>query len=193
MSATLVRPITIEEFKALPYAQTERMEVVRGILTPKDPIDRLGTPMCPGAEHGSIQLEVAARLREWARKNGSGFVGVEVAFVLDRDPVTIRIPDVSFLGTSRRPEGKIPAGPWTVPPDLAVEVISPSELAVDVRRKIALYLESSVQMVWTVYPEIRGVGVSISDGEERFYRLEDTLHFPDILPGFSCKVEEFFA
>lgn len=192
MSTVLTRPITIEEFEALPYAETERMELVRGVLVPKDPIDDKGYPMSPGAQHGGIQGRVYAFLLSWAVATKAGYVGVEAAYALDPDGLTVRIPDVSFLSNGRRTQGNAPKGAWQIAPDLAVEVISPSDRADNVRMKVTDYLSFGVPLVLTVWPESHEVVAHTADGISRTYGRSDVLEFSEILPGFSCTVEAIF-
>ncbi len=195
MNTILTRPVTIEEFEALPYAETERMELVRGQIVPKDPIDSQGNPMSPGADHGDIQGLIYLALKLWAKSRDAGYagyVGVETGYVLDGQLGIVRFPDVSYLAEPSRHAGRYPEGNWRVPPTLAVEVISPSERADDIRAKVLDYLNAGVQMVWTVWPRWREVEVHMADGNRRTYNEDDTLEFPEILSGFSCRVSDFF-
>jgi len=193
MVTTLIRPITLAEFEALPEDQAARLEVVRGELVPRDPVNEKGERMSPTAKHGAIQVEIGLLLRAWARMGNRGFVGSEVGYVLGLDPVTIRIPDVAYLSNVRRPVGPLPDTNWRVPPDLAVEIVSPSDRAYDVQEKVQAYLQSGVALVWTVWPEASEVVAHTPGGDARTYRLGDLLEFPDVLPGFSCRVDDFFA
>lgn len=192
MNTVLTRPITVEEFEALPYAEIERKELVRGQLVPKDPVDERGFPMSPGAEHGDIQGLIYLALKAWTQKHKSGYVGVEAGYVLDHPLGIVRFPDVSYLSAASRQGGRYPEGNWRVPPTLAVEVISPSERADDIRSKIHDYLEAGVPMVWTVWPRWREIEVHLADGSRQTFAEDDTLEFPKILPDFSCKVSDFF-
>jgi Uma2 family endonuclease len=92
----------------------------------------------------------------------------------------------------RNPHAGIPEGFWTVAPDLAVEVVSPSETADEVREKVRDFLGAGVPLVWTIYPRTHEVIVHTPDGLARTYGEADTLVFPDTLPGFSCLVAELF-
>lgn len=183
MSATLVRPITIEEYEALPYAQTERMEVVRGELVEKMP---------PGYEHGIIQGLIMHFLMLWALATKAGEVSGEVGYALQTGPLTLRAPDVSFIRADRLPKGKARKGFPRIAPDLAIEVISDSERAKAIQEKLTDYFEAGVALVWTVWPERREVVAYTLDDEPRTCRLGDSLEFPDVLPGFSCCIDNLF-
>lgn len=193
MVTTLFRSITLEEYEALPSDQTDRMEVVRGVLVPKDPVNEKGERMSPTAKHGAIQVEIAILLRSWARLGEWGYVGTEAGYVIAWDPVIVRIPDVSFLSATKRPEGQLPDSNWRIPPDLAVEIVSPSDRAYEVQEKVQSYLQAGVALVWTVWPEAKEVVASMPGGVARTYHMGDLLEFPEVLPDFSCRVDDFFA
>jgi Uma2 family endonuclease len=78
-------------------------------------------------------------------------------------------------------------------PDLAVEIVSPSETADEVRAKVRDYLAAGTPLVWTIYPRTREVVVHTADGLARAYSDSDVIEHPDVLPGFTCAVAELFA
>lgn len=192
VEATLKRGITLEEFEALPSSVTEYMEVVRGVMVPKNSSGEQGDLMSPGAKHGGIQLRFGALLLAWATREDRGFAGTETGYVIRWDPLTVRFPDVSFLSNESRPEGDEPDGNWQVPPTFAVEIVSPSDFAYEVRAKVADYLEAGVSLVWTVWPKEREIVVYLQREAPRTYRLGETLEFPDILLDFTCRVDDLF-
>lgn len=184
MSSTLARPITIEEFEALPYAHTERMEIVRGEMVEK---------MSPGFEHGEIQSQIAFLLLDWCRTSRLGTVTTEAGFILSEHPLVLRLADVAFVSKQRYREAGSPRGFAHIAPDVAIEIISPSETNREVWSKVNDYLANGTHLVLAVMPDEQVVNAHTPDGITRTYRSGDTLVFPDTLPGFSCKVEEFFA
>jgi Uma2 family endonuclease len=103
------------------------------------------------------------------------------------------IPDVSYIVADRVPPYD---GELTIAPDLAVEVVSPSNTPYEVRKKIASYLESGTQRVWVVYPDDMKVLVhwQHADGITAYRTLgvNDTLTGEDVIPGFSVKVGDIF-
>jgi Uma2 family endonuclease len=147
----------------------------------------------PGGSHGVIAVTIAMLLRIWLKQHGQGYVGVESGFVLKRGPDTVRGPDVYYVRAERMPLGSVPEGFWEIVPDLAVEVISPSESAEDVRAKVSDFLAAGTPMVWVVYPRLRQVVVHLPDGTAQTYNAHSTLTAPTILPKFSCTVGELFA
>lgn len=183
MNRVLIPTITLEEFEALPEDQSERMEVVRGELVER---------MSPGLEHSQLQGEILLLLKLWAKQGNHGFVGPEASYVLEATPLTLRTPDVSYWSNAKHPSGKLSARPGRFPPDLAVEVISPSERPHIVLAKVTDYLVAGVALIWTVWPEERQVIVYTQEDAPRTYRGSDLLEFPEVLPGFSCTVDDLF-
>jgi Uma2 family endonuclease len=108
------------------------------------------------------------------------------------DPRRVRLPDLSFIRYGRLEGGQVPEGHITVPPDLAVEVVSPSDRFAEVRAKVREYLAAGVPMVWVVDPAMRAVEVWREHGPPALLREEDELSGEDVLPGFSCRVGELF-
>ncbi len=96
---------------------------------------------------------------------------------------------ISFakLGSTRPPEGSL-----RVAPELVIEVVSPSDNAYQVERKVRRYLEAGVEMVWVAYPESRSVHVFRRDGSSSVVRPPMSLDGEAILPGFSRPVADFF-
>jgi Uma2 family endonuclease len=105
---------------------------------------------------------------------------------------TLRAPDVGFytwekdkLHTDRdkyRP----------FPPDLAVEVVSPSDRAEAVQEKVQLYLRAGTRQVWVVFPQNRTVTLHHADGSARTLSADDSLDGGDLLPGFTLPVADCF-
>ena len=158
-------------------------ELVRGMIV-REPR--------PGASHGRVQFELARRLGNWAREGGHGDVLGESGFILSEDPPTVRGPDVAvMLGGGIREEG--PGGWVRGAPDVAVEILSPSETAVRVQQKALDYLAAGALRVWIVDPEARTVTVYRPDGSMVLLREEDSLEDAELLPGFEVPLAELFG
>lgn len=110
-----------------------------------------------------------------------------------RHPKMVRKPDVSFVKADRLSAKLLETGHFPLAPDLAVEVISPGDLAHEVAEKIEEYLQAGVPMVWIIEPELRIVDVYRKSGINSRLREGDELLGEDVLPGFRCKVAELFA
>jgi Uma2 family endonuclease len=104
------------------------------------------------------------------------------------------IPDISFVRADRMPA--LSERFMYIAPDMAVEVISPSNTPVPTRKKINGYLESGTRLVWAVYPEQAEVEVYWQQSDSRIdYKVlgvNDTLTGEDVIPGFSVKVGDIF-
>jgi Uma2 family endonuclease len=183
MSTVLEKIVTAREFWQLPESDSHR-ELVQG---------EVRETMPPGGQHGAIAIALGTQLKLWSQQAQGGYVGVEAGYLLARDPDTVRGPDISYVRASRLPPGGIPEGFWNLAPDLAVEVISPSETADQVREKVRDFLQAGTPLVWTIYPRVREVVVHTPDGMAQTYTSDRTLEFPDVLPGFRCGVADLFT
>jgi Uma2 family endonuclease len=119
--------------------------------------------------------------------------GADGGFALTDNDVCI--PDVSFIFSERMPKmGNMKA---IIAPDLAVEVISPSETPRKVNTKTTLYLNTGTQIVWNVYPTEKVVEVWTKGAGEKLemlaFTIEDTLDGGDVLPEFTLALRDIFA
>ena len=172
--------LTDEKLLALPD-EGVIYEVIDGELVTMSPA---------GSRHGRFAFNVAHALGNWLDAGHSGQVYIaETAFWLT--PTTLRVPDVSYIATPL-PVDEEPEGFRDGAPDLAVEVVSPTERTKDVEDKVKLYLDAGAKQVWTLYPQIKMVTVHTPDGMTKRYALGDTLTGGDLLPEFSLKVADIF-
>ncbi len=108
----------------------------------------------------------------------------------------VRRPDASFIRNGRLKDERVPKGHVLIPPDLAIEVVSPGDLAYEVDEKIAEYIGAGVPLVWVVYPPSRTVEVrrprSSPLGPISHLNETDMISGEEVLPGFSASVREFF-
>jgi Uma2 family endonuclease len=109
------------------------------------------------------------------------------------DPKRVRFPDASFIARGHLPEDKTPEGHVRVPPDLAVEVVSPNDTAEEVEAKRVAFLQAGARLFWVVFPESRTVHVYRQGNNNSLALAEgDELSGADVLPGFLCRVAAFF-
>jgi Uma2 family endonuclease len=148
-----------------------------------------------GGRHDAVIMELAGRL--WAfvteRKLGQVF-GSSVGFRWpgrnpDR-PDNVRSPDVSFVAAGRFADGRPPVGFIAFAPDLAVEVLSPSDRRGDVLEKVGEYLDAGTRLVWVIDPEKRTAAVHRSLTEVRVISETDSLDGEDVVPGFACPLRD---
>jgi Uma2 family endonuclease len=144
----------------------------------------------PGRPHGTAVALAAHHLVAYALEHG-GFVTAETGHVLGEDPPTVRGPDVAYTRREPVPYGK-PTGFIRGAPDLAVEVISPTNRWADIRAKVRQYFEAGSRRVWIVDPETRSVVVHTSPDASRTLTADDTLEGGDVLPGFRLEVAQLF-
>ena len=146
-----------------------------------------------GEEHSTVSANVSGVLRNWARKSGLGRILANEAGVLTkRDPDTVRGAEAAYVSYQRRPKGQRSTGFANHPPELIVEVIGRGQGWDAMVGKAAEYLGFGVDRVWIVDPDRRRAWVFRGDEEPCVFEEDDTLSDEQILPGFSCRVAEFF-
>jgi Uma2 family endonuclease len=185
MATVAQKLITAEEFLKMPEpADGSKQELVRGEII---------SMTAPGFRHGVRQLRAARLLDDYVTTKRIGRITVETGLVTERDPDTVRGPDVSYWSAERLPLDQEPEGYPDVPADLCVEVLSPSNRPGQIREKLHEYFTRGVRMVWLIDPEDRAVRVYRSPQEARLFHEGATLDGEDVLPGFSCPVADLFA
>ena len=183
MSTVQQRLMSIAEFERIPDPPDgTRLELVHGeiVVMPS-----------PQGKHGVYCQRIARFLGNYVEPAKLGWVTCnDSGVILERDPDTLRGPDVAFWSISRQP--KLPEKYFEIPPDIAVEVLSPSDRRKDVRDKIKDYVTNGVPLVWLVDPDTRTV--TVYRGTMRgFKRPENAiLDGGDVLTDFSCKVSDIF-
>lgn len=179
---TVLELVTAEEVFENP--PSGRYELVRGEVIEMSPT---------GFEHGEIVGNIVGLLYSFVRKQRIGVVaGAETGFILARNPDTVRGADVAFVTTERSALQKNKEKFFDGPPDLAVEVVSPSDRAADVEEKILDYLRAGTRLVLVVYPRTKTIAVHRPKKDVKILTIEDTLEGYDVLPGFSIPVREIF-
>lgn len=147
---------------------------------------------------GTFEADIANLLAELindhARPRKLGRAFVEVLYRIDADRKIRRQPDVAFVSASRWPVGKRApkANSWQVVPDLAVEVVSPSDLAAHLNRKISDFFQAGTVAVWVIYQETRQVYVYSSPTAVEILTPPAELDGGAILPGFRLPVARLF-
>ena len=159
-----------------------RCELVRGELRRMSPA---------GGEHGWVIVNITAPLATFVRSHGLGCVfGAETGFIIRRHPDSVRAPDIAFVCHDRMPE-PLPPGFFDGPPDLAVEVLSPSDSASSVREKTEDWLTAGCHEVWLIDPRKKVASQCTWSGDSVVCRLVARLT-SDQLPGFDLPVDEVF-
>ena len=168
--------MTLEEFLE---NDLEGYEYVKGELVPMPP-----TSM----EHGEISSNVILHLslHVFEHQLGRLYTAGTTFHLGDR----VVKPDVAFVLTERLPENRRKGSP--IPPDLAIEVVSPTDKHYDVTKKALAYLRSGTRLVWVIEPVAKTVMVYRSETDFTVLNYEDTLTGEDVVEGFACPVAQLF-
>ncbi len=173
---------TDAEFMALPK-DGHRYELVNGAL-----VD-MGNS---GMENGYIACILTIVLGGYIRVNKLGAIcDSSTAFILKTG--NKRSPDFSFIAKNRlKGLSRPPRGFFQGSPDLAVEILSPSNTIEEIHGKIVEYFDNDTRLVWVIHPDEKYVLVYHSPEPDRFLRSADHLDEEEVVPGFSMAVAELF-
>jgi Uma2 family endonuclease len=176
--------ITADEFLEWPDDGL-RHELIRGEVV---------TMPLPGGRHGRITLKIGRLVGNYVEAEHLGETyAAETGFLISRDPDTVRGALVAFVREERlsliiNPDKHVPFAP-----DLAVEVISPSDRSDDLEEKVQSWLAAGTIVVWTVDPKSRTVSVHRQGAGPVTLAGNQKIESADVLPGFECTVNDFFA
>lgn len=156
-------------------------------------IDNTLVEKAVGFEASVVAATITALLRNFVVSRRLGIVsGADGMFRLLAS--SVRGPDVAFIARDRFPGGQFPQEAYpSLAPDLAVEVLSPSNTKAEMMRKRIEYFHSGVRLVWIVDCRSRSVAVYTSPVGVIVLDQEATITGSDVLPGFECGVAEFFS
>jgi len=164
-----------------------RYELIEGELVEMSPT---------GEEHGDIASELNMRIRLFVKEQSLGRVtAAETGYVLWENPAgknTVLAPDVGFMSKSRLSStrsSKFVQGA----PDLAVEVLSPTDSYPKTLKKVNLFLKYGTRIVWIVDPKDKTVAEHRPNTEPEIFDVSDTLNGGDVLPGFTLSVKDIFS
>jgi Uma2 family endonuclease len=148
-----------------------------------------------GARSEEIAGSTLAALHRHVRSQKLGHVfGSNTSYRCFPDrPRLLRKPDASVVLRGRFSNEETPAGDIAIPPDIAVEVVSPNDTYEEVERKVVEYLAANVRLIWVLSPESKTVLIRRPNKTCTALDITDTLTGEDVLPGFSCPVAELFA
>jgi Uma2 family endonuclease len=176
---TAAPPVTLEEYAALP--QQPRYELVKGVLIEQ---------MTASEQHELTVGLVIYELIHYNRSNPLGRVyGSNRGYVTVPDsPASSRMPDVSFLSAERAGQLDLFGMLYDGSPDLAVEILSPSNTIPEINQKIEEYLNSGCKSVWIIDIRTRTLTVHTVDAPPQSLSDGDAVSGAEALPGFSCPV-----
>jgi Uma2 family endonuclease len=158
-------------------------ELVDGILVEK----------AIGAYESMLAMEIACLLKNFVKPHKLGTI-LGADGMLKLAPGLIRIPDVAFLSMSKFPKGRFPRGAAApLAPDLAVEVLSPSNTVKEMKEKLEDYFAHGARLVWYVDPETRTVDAFTGVNARQRYTANEKVSGGEVLPGFELDIHELFA
>ncbi len=168
--------MTLEEFLE---NDVPGYEYAKGELIPMPPATR---------RHGKISISIIRYLDRYVYENGLGeLYTAETAFQVGE---RVMKPDVAFVSTAHLDVDEDEKFP--IPPDLAIEVVSPTDVHYRIVRKALDYLEAGTRLVWVLDPVAKTVTVYRSKSDIELLTHEATLTGEDVVPGFTCPVENLF-
>ncbi|HEX8354223.1 MAG TPA: Uma2 family endonuclease [Pyrinomonadaceae bacterium] len=187
--STTTRLITADELLVMPHRDENgndcRLELIRGdlkVMSPSKPL------------HGIVCAHVAAELRDFVGEHDLGVVvGAETGFIVERAPDTVLGVDAAFISHGRLSTVEDLDKFMPFAPDLAVEVMSPSNTAREMREKVELYFAAGSRAVWVFDPKRRTAAVYASPSEVRVLSEQETLEGGEVLPGFTLDLAKLFA
>ena len=156
-------------------------ELVRGVLLVREP---------PSTSHGGCAARLARRIGNFAEEHGLGEVfAQDTGFRIQRDPDTVRAPDVAFGARERL--AQVPdEGYADLAPDLVVEILSPGDRPGEVLDKIGQWLSAGTRLVWVLDPSRAIARVYRADGSVTVLASDADLEGEDVLPGFRSPLRE---
>lgn len=172
--------MTADELLRLPLPG-KQAELIRGRLVVREP---------PGTWHGAVAARLSARLSVFVEQHGMGMVfSQDTGFKIASQPDTVRAPDVAFIKQDRL--HAIPdRGYAELAPDLAAEIVSPGDRPGELLAKVADWLQAGTTLVWVIDATRPSARVYRSDGTESVVSEADALDGEDVLPGFTCRLDQ---
>jgi Uma2 family endonuclease len=162
----------------------ERYEIIDGMRVEREPM---------GAFETVLASWLCYLINSFAAGKKLGLAVSEVLFVLNATRNLNRRPDVAFVSYARWPTPVVAREPaWNVVPDLAVEIVSPTNLAEEIDRRITDYFQAQVRLVWVLYPNSGRVYVYQSPTHVSIQERTDTLDGGEVLPGFRLPIAQLY-
>ena len=177
------KPITAEAFIAFilqPENEGRRFELIDGEIVEKMPTQL----------HALIATLFIFRLSLYFQANPIGWVFTELRIKLPNDDLNDTIPDVSVVLKEGREFN--PNEPLAFMPDLAIEIKSPDDSLIKMRKKANYYLENGTKIVWLVDTQRQKVEVYTVDDTE-ILGSNDTLEGGELLPDFKLPVNDLWS
>jgi Uma2 family endonuclease len=173
------KPLTVEDMASMPR-DGRKYELIEGELVVSP----------AGMRHEEIGARLLVSIGIYLMTHCLGKVfGSSVGFELPSG--NLLSPDASFVRMDRFPDGMVPDTFGRFAPDLAVEILSPSDSMARVEQKVELYLKNGTQLVWVINPTGARATVYRADGTAAIVRGDGALDGEAVLPGFTCALADF--
>ena len=183
MTRTEEKLLTADDLLRL-YSEGVRGELIRGALCETMPT---------GLTHGEIVMNLGGALRNFIRPRRLGrLVGSDSGMVLERDPDTVREPDIAFISAQKLPLNVRLSGYYEGAPDLVVEIVSPSDGLREIYHKARMWISFGVLLVWVVNPDNHAIEVHRPNQPFLSLTENDILDGGEVLPGFNYPVRDVF-
>lgn len=174
--------LTAEDLERI-QDDAHRYELVEGRLLVREPA---------GYTHGSVAAKVIARLVQHVDEQSLGVVlATDTGYILRRGPDTVRAPDVSFVSRERIPD-PAPRSYAELAPDLAVEILSPSNRPAEIEARVRDLFRAGTRLVWILNPDAQAASVRRPGRPSRELGPDDSLDGEDVIPGFRCPLADIF-
>lgn len=177
------KPVTADDL--IGVADGYRYDLIRGELY------RMSA--AGGGDHGDLAAVFSWHLGSavYSSRRGKMYIA-DTGFILRRDPDTLVAPDVAFVRSERVPAGRDHRGFLDIVPDIALEVVSPSDSARLVREKIQAYRDAGIPLLIVLYPDHRSLTVYRHGQEPEILGEDDILDGGEILAAFRLPVKVLF-
>ncbi|MGD9635373.1 MAG: Uma2 family endonuclease [Pirellulales bacterium] len=183
--ATVTSLLTAEEYMALPDSFDGPTELVKRVLVTMPPAR---------PRHGQICAQIVYLLRRYLEDHPIGHVvSNDSSMLTERDPDSVRGPDVAYYSFERVPQGPLPAGLLPVAAELVFEVRSPNDRWSELHAKVAEYLAVGVRSVCVLDDETKSVHSFHAERANEIFEADDELTLPDLLHDFRVVVQQFVA
>ncbi len=177
---------SVQHLARTPEFNRRRFYLIDGELFEMSPVQRV---------HSRLANRIGMFLGVFLEERDLGEAHTELGFYPADDRSTLLAPDVAFVSHARL-SGQPEDGFLSTMPDLAIEIVSPSNSLRQIRRKAQIYLEYGASLVWIVRPAEKGVDVCRAADSSRldieFVARDGLLSGEDVLPGFELELTQLF-
>lgn len=184
MATLTKKKLTLQEFLSL-ADEDVTYELVEGEAIPK---------MSPKRFHSLLTSTLFLLLHEWNQtQENQGEVGIEWAITLKRKGKDwCPVPDLLYISHQRLKTVPFDDIACTIPPELAIEIISPDQSFSNLSEKAVDYLNANVNRVWIIDSQVKKVTVFYPDSPPQTKSNDDTLA-DKILPNLSITPQQIFT